>query len=222
MNQIFNSIPKYFQQDSLRSLMARCRIRFSVLIAVIFLCLVLVTRPLHPNSFAYEIIEAVGFLLIGTGTIGRIWCSIYISGKKNKTLCRLGPYSMVQNPLYLFSYIGMLGVFLGTQNLLLALFATVIYWAYYYPVINNESETLLGIFGEQYIIYRAQVPRYFPKFNLFKPGTNISIKPNKILTDLVDAGWFTFAIFAIEIIEYAKGISIHGIQIIPTLWQLPF
>ena len=58
------------------------------------------------SSFIEHILWFFGWLFVGIGVMGRIWCSLYISGFKNAKLVTEGPYSLCRNPLYLFSYLG--------------------------------------------------------------------------------------------------------------------
>ena len=48
-------------------------------------------------------LKIVGFILILIGGFGRLWSSLYIEGNKNEKLISGGPYSMMRNPLYIFS-----------------------------------------------------------------------------------------------------------------------
>lgn len=54
----------------------------------------------------HEALEYAGMALIGTAILGRTWSSLYIGGRKNAELMQDGPYSLMRNPLYTFSFIG--------------------------------------------------------------------------------------------------------------------
>ena len=57
-----------------------------------------------------------GCTMVGIGTMGRVWCSLYICGYKSDSLVTSGPYSMCRNPLYLFSLLGSIGVGFATKK----------------------------------------------------------------------------------------------------------
>ena len=61
----------------------------------------------------------LGIFLAAIGAIGRLWCSVYISGYKTNRLITSGPYAMCRNPLYFFSLIGVVGVALVTETLII-------------------------------------------------------------------------------------------------------
>src|SRR3954469_5447769 len=52
----------------------------------------------------------LGFALVTTATLRRLWSLAFISGHKNASLVQDGPYSCTRNPLYFFSAIGALGL----------------------------------------------------------------------------------------------------------------
>src|ERR1700674_3168149 len=56
------------------------------------------------------LIEVAGVFLILLSILGRTWCTLYIGGRKRRELITQGPYSIVRNPLYLFSSIGAAGI----------------------------------------------------------------------------------------------------------------
>src|SRR6185503_11217281 len=87
------------------------RARKAVIFAAIALAgaaLFVVTSRWPEGGFTHEIIEWIGMVFIGLCVVGRIWCSLYIGGRKNFELIQDGPYSLVRNPLYLFSVIAAL------------------------------------------------------------------------------------------------------------------
>jgi protein-S-isoprenylcysteine O-methyltransferase Ste14 len=75
---------------------------------------------------AHLSIEWIGLALIVVCILGRTWCALYLGGKKKRQLVRHGPYSIVRNPLYLFSAIGAAGVGLCAGSLVIgAIFGAV-------------------------------------------------------------------------------------------------
>ena len=52
----------------------------------------------------------LGMFLVAIGSLGRMWCSLYIAGYKDQVLITQGPYSLTRNPLYFFNVFGALGV----------------------------------------------------------------------------------------------------------------
>ena len=50
-----------------------------------------------------RLIEMAGLVLILVCILGRTWCTLYIGGLKKRELVTAGPYSVVRNPLYVFT-----------------------------------------------------------------------------------------------------------------------
>jgi len=148
--------------------------------------------------------EVTGYVLIGVASLGRIWCGIYIAGRKNKELCQDGPYSLCRNPLYVFSFLGMLGVALGARAPWAAMGMGVAFWVYYYFVINSEEATLRDLFGGEFERYRQTVPMAWPTFSNFWSRKELLIQPKKIIQAILDASWFLWMIVALELIEPLK------------------
>jgi protein-S-isoprenylcysteine O-methyltransferase Ste14 len=61
-------------------------------------------QPEWPH--VYRTIQWSGLLLILICILGRTWTTLYIGGLKRRTLVTKGPYSVVRNPLYLFTLLG--------------------------------------------------------------------------------------------------------------------
>lgn len=75
-----------------------------------------------------------------------------------------GPYAYVRNPLYFGNVVIYLGVAtIGGEQLYWLLPLTLIYFTIQYKlIISLEEDTLVELFGEQYITYRQSVPSLFP------------------------------------------------------------
>jgi protein-S-isoprenylcysteine O-methyltransferase Ste14 len=84
--------------------------------------------------------------------------------RKNAELSTRGPYAWTRNPLYLGSSLLAFGFAVmsnsaGAAALLLAPSAII------YPnVIAREEEELEQLFPEEFPVYRASVPMFFPRF----------------------------------------------------------
>ena len=156
---------------------------------------------------------SLGMLLVAIGSLGRMWCSVYIAGYKNRTLITQGPYSITRNPLYLFSTFGALGVGCCTETFTfpLALLGAMIL---YYPwVIRKEEGRLREFFGAAFDDYARRVPVYFPKLSLFAEPEFYTVKPAAYRRHMFSALWFVWIVGLIELGEGLKEIGW-----IPSFW----
>lgn len=114
------------------------------------------------NSVIDLLFEMTGVVLLCIGAFGRAWASGFISGKKNRTLITDGPYSIVRNPLYLFSFIGFLGAGLAFESVVILALFVLIFFLTHWPTILQEEEKLRDLFGTDYSEYANRVPRFIP------------------------------------------------------------
>ena len=124
-----------------------------------------------------DIFFLIGAILVGIATMGRLWCSLYISGYKTSTLITIGPYSMCRNPLYFFSLIGALGVGLAAESLVLPLIIFICFLIYYPFVIRAEEKRLSEIHGKGFQTYCKETPKLFPSFSLFNEPEKYIVIP---------------------------------------------
>jgi protein-S-isoprenylcysteine O-methyltransferase Ste14 len=173
----------------------------SKLVAVVFLLLALFTVPRGFGSKLGEAMELLGFFLLIVGALGRVWCAIYISGRKDRSLCREGPYSLSRNPLYFFSFVGVVGFFLGLGNICLGVLAAATYLWYYRLVILSEEKRLRLIFASEYDDYVLSTPRFLPTLRRPRSIESLTINPRIIERALKEIIWFLLAIIFIEVLE---------------------
>ena len=194
-------------------------IRKGVLLAFIVagIAFVLVGDSRWPSgSFLHETIEFFGLGLIVLCICGRMLCTLYIGGKKIQSLVTAGPYSVVRNPLYTLSVIGAVGVGAQLGSFTLAIVTGAVAYFVFLLVILKEEQVLAERFGVTYAEYKAQVPRLFPKFSLWRDAEKVEVDPRLVRVTALDASIFLLSIPLAEVFEY-----FHDIGWLPTYITLP-
>ncbi|MBN1457784.1 MAG: isoprenylcysteine carboxylmethyltransferase family protein [Sedimentisphaerales bacterium] len=186
------------------------RIVLSRVLAVLLMLFVALSQSTWENrsSLFTEVVFLAGVFFASIASLGRLWCSLYIAGRKTKSLVIEGPYSISRNPLYFFSMIGILGVGLSTETIIIP-FVLVLVFALYYPfVIKSEEERLREEHGEKFDKYVNAVPRFFPKISLLNEPQEWPVDPVVFRKHIISALWF---IWLIGIIEFIEGCHEQGL-----------
>ena len=192
------------------------RILASRLFVAAFFVLALLTESRHAGSILSGLLALAGFVLVGIATVGRLWCSLYISGYKDARLVTVGPYSLCRNPLYLFSLLGFTGLGLLTETLTLGLLMALVFLAAYHLAIRREEDYLRARYGAAFEGYRATVPRFLPKLSgLREPDTYVA-HPRLYRRTLADVVWFVWAAGGVTLID-----ALHEQRLLTALITLP-
>lgn len=154
-----------------------------------------------------RLIENIGLALVVIAVVGRAWCSLYIGGRKAAELVTAGPYSVSRNPLYLFSFIGALGVGAQSGSLTLGLLFLVGAMAIFLPLIRREEAFLRDTMPE-FAAYRRRTPRLMPRFDLWKSPEEIAVRPTFFLRTLFDGLPFVLAWPLFEAIAALQGAGV--------------
>lgn len=149
-------------------------------------------------------IRIAGIGLIGTAILGRLWCTLYIGGRKSMVLVDDGPYSMCRNPLYLFSIVGAAGVGAQTGSAAPALICAIIVHAILLRTATREEHLLQAHFGQAYADYRSRVPAFRLDRRLFVDRNVIEIAPKRLYGTLIDSLVFLAAVPAMFLVEYLQ------------------
>lgn len=200
-----------------KAVVERFRRQFSALAGLVFILVVIFAATPYETTALYEALNIPGFLLLTIGIVGRLWCTTYIGGRKNAELITDGPYSLWRNPLYVFSFIGMVGIVLTTRILLLELVAIPAFLIYYRFVIRSEERRLEEIFGDTFRAYRQKVQVLLPSFGNYWSRPAFEMNPTFYQRAMADAGSFVVALLAMEAIHRCKAAGL-----IPQLLSLPF
>ena len=198
-----------------RSFVRKQRILISRLFSAIIVVLLLISESRWTETNYAGIISLIGVILIGFGTVGRLWCTLYIAGYKSNTLITAGPYSISRNPLYFFSLLGMTGVGLSSETLTIPAIM-ILFFAIYYPqVIKSEEKKLSKIHKKAFEEYCKSTPKFFPSFKLLKEPQECIVNPILFRKSMLEVVWFIILLGAIELAE-----TLHETGILPVVFKL--
>lgn len=163
-------------------------------------------RPMLPyRSFTFQLMLWTGFALVVVGAFGRVYCSLFIAGRKNEAVVRQGPYSVVRNPLYICSFLAVVGIGLQTGMITLTLLLVVAFALYYPNVVQKEEAYLSHRFGEEYEAYKREVPRWEVDFSLWQEPETVEVKPAYVFRTIRDAMVFFVPLPCYMILNILRG-----------------
>ncbi len=192
------------------------RTRHTRWLAILLLPAILVAQPLWMPDALHKVMDMTGVLCLVACCVGRIWCSIYIGGRKNGDLVAEGPYSVVRNPLYVFSFIGVVGIALLSKMATVLIIAPLIFAIYYRTVVAREEAFLMRQHGDAYGRYVKSVPRWIPDFSLWRDVPALTTSPKVIMAHVLDSSAFFLALILFEALDV---LNLFGGQLV--LFRLP-
>jgi protein-S-isoprenylcysteine O-methyltransferase Ste14 len=140
------------------SVIARWRVRLGYVLAIVVLWL---ARP-NPSSVA----------LGGAISLMGLWLRAYAAGylHKQEVLTVTGPYAHTRNPLYLGSFVLVIGAAVATRSWIAAMILLVYFGVVYAVVMRREEGELRAHHGAAFETYASAVPLFFPRFSAAKLG----------------------------------------------------
>lgn len=129
----------------------RIRVPIGFVFAVVFLVFAL---PTPWSLVAGSAVAIIGLLI-------RAWASGHI--RKAKELAISGPYAYTRNPLYVGSFLMGVGFTVAAGVWWLALVFSLLFIGIYLPVMRVEEDDMRRIFGEDFELYKQNVPLLIPR-----------------------------------------------------------
>ncbi len=188
---------------------ANNRIHWSRAILAITILVALCSEPpIGMRTWILHVLELAGYAMLVAATLWRIWCLTFIGGSKDGQLAVTGPYSVVRNPLYVGSFIGIVGIGLALKLPMLAVGLAMAFGILYPAVVAQEEERLAGLFGPVYVNYCAAVPRWLPRWSAYHEPEHVLVSTAKVRQGIVDGMWYLWAFAFVELLEVLRE---HGV-----------
>ncbi|MFT0534444.1 methyltransferase family protein, partial [Castellaniella hirudinis] len=177
-------------------------------LAAIALCALLWVGSAWPEaSFENQGLEWLGLAFIILAILGRTACMLYVGGRKGSDLVTEGPYSVSRNPLYVFSILAVLGIGLQTGSLIIGLILASAAYLVFRWIVGEEEILLRLVFGESFEVYCRDVPRFCPRWSLWRSPQHITVDLHGVWKTVRDALPYFLAIPVFELIEAAQRVG---------------
>ncbi len=181
------------------------RILSSKIALVMTLMVVVFSRQYWKEGTSYhEVFEIIGVILVGICAMGRIYATIFLGGYKNEVLVTSGIYSVLRNPLYFFSLLGITGVSMISNHLVVMIGLPLFFYYLYVGLIKREQGFLHDKFGQAYDEYAQKTHALWPSIKNYSMPEKIQINPRYVTKAFADAVWWLAALPIIELAEYLQ------------------
>ena len=183
---------------------------------VFFLVWIIFSAP--KLIYLQDLFNIIGIFLLFVGILGRLYATLYIGGMKNSgsdgnSFISDGIYSVCRNPLYFFSFVGLLGILFLKGQLILVILGAALFLLIYRFTILGEEKFLSDKFGDSYKEFLKNTPRFFPNFSRFKYSERLEIRPFFLHKEAKRAFVWLFAALFIYVISILQNLGFLPILI---------
>jgi protein-S-isoprenylcysteine O-methyltransferase Ste14 len=133
-------------------------------------------------------IVVLATVLVGTSALGRIWCSVFIAGRKDAELVTQGPYAACRHPLYGLSLVGGAGLGVASGSLVLAGATLLLLAVLFARAIRAEEALLAQIHGPAFESYCRTTPALWPDLSRRGVPERLEVAPRVFWKAFLDGG----------------------------------
>ncbi len=166
------------------------------------------------------LVTSLGFICVVAACLGRIWCSVFIAGRKDVALVTDGPYAWCRHPLYAWSLLAGLGLGLASQTWLWPALAVVVLGLLFRREIAREEQYLAQLHGQRFSDYAATTPAFWPR----RPPTQIThVSPPEISLrpDILQKAFLDAASMLLLLGLIGACAALRGAGVLPIWLHLP-
>ncbi|MEZ5500153.1 MAG: isoprenylcysteine carboxylmethyltransferase family protein [Steroidobacteraceae bacterium] len=192
------------------------RLRATYVLYLLAIALTALNSRPAGNAVGDWSLAGLAILLVAAASLGRIWCSVFIAGRKDDELVSMGPYACCRHPLYALSMAAGAGFAIATHSVAIGMGLFVALLAMYRRAAVQEEAFLAERHGAQYLRYCAHTPRWWPRWRNYQLPSRLEVTPPLLWKSFLDAGANLLLVLAL--------ISAHriaGATSIPGLFRLP-
>ncbi len=178
-------------------------------IIIVFFSRMIIRRE---SFFLSDVWEVIGVSFIFLGQLLRVSARGHKSdnSKSGKKLIQDGPYTLVRNPMYLGIILIGLGVVLFVLEFWVFILFVLLFAFRYWELFVKEEKTLAEVFGEQYLIYKKNVPRIIPKMSFICKEDVRSYLPLKLSWFKRESLSIVLVLTACLLIEFREELKLNG------------
>lgn len=191
------------------NLVARHRIALWRLVFLSLALLLVLGTPAWSGHWLAALLRLGGIALVCAAAMGRMWCALYISGRKSRELVTEGPYSVCRHPLYLCNLLGFMGIALLSESLL-AVALLGLAFAVVYPGVLASEERLLAQRFPAYDAYRRRTRALLPRWSDHRTSQEWTVEVRPFLRNLGDSLWFPLTAAAVELADVGHEFGLLG------------
>lgn len=186
------------------------------LVALAACAVLAVSASAWPEDGIVDILMGdIGLILLLVCAFGRLWSSLYIAGFKNDKLITVGPYSLVRNPLYVFSFCGAVGLGLASGSFIITGLLIVPFLVWYPVLVLEEERVLAERHPEEWAAYADATPRFISALRRPTVPETYTINSRRVGHAFADAIWFPMSYIALQGIE-----TLHRTGFLHAYWHI--
>ena len=161
------------------------------------------------------LIEALGYILLLTGTGLRLWATLYIGGRERSELVSDGPYSLCRNPLYVGTLLITAGASLCFGNFLMLALSLGLMAPVHWLVVSAEERRLAERFGADYQAYVQRTPRFLLRFRAYTCPEWVSVSSRSMWSAVSETVLIVLLPLVGRLVEL-----LHDKGVLPVLWKV--
>lgn len=193
------TIPPFYSA-TLDTLLTRYRIGIWRAVLALVVALLFFGKPDWQGSPVSWAMVTLGVVGVSLATVGRLWCALYISGRKSGVLVDQGPYSMCRHPLYVCNFLGMTGLGLLTESLLITAILVSMFMLLY-PAVMRTEDRFLSALLPGHAEYARQTPAFWPSPAQYRSANTWLVHVPAYLRNIADSIWFILGGALIESVD---------------------
>ncbi|HEX4131934.1 MAG TPA: isoprenylcysteine carboxylmethyltransferase family protein [Pirellulales bacterium] len=149
-------------------------------------------------------LDATAWALFLAGTMLRFWATLYVGGRKARSLVVTGPYSMMRHPLYVGTFLIAASAPVFTHSVTFGVLVALGIAFYVRGTVVAEERQLRQLWGARFDDYRRAVPAFWPRLSRFTAGDSIEVNIRSLGLECRRAMWWVWLPVLYDIVSHVR------------------